>query len=97
MIAAARGIIAHDRKDMLSEFGGSLIPTKKCASCRLDIKSINMPVIWMFFVLLGLYSYTLVGDEVCSSELTDIRACNFTRCLIGNNLLFELSAWRLAE
>ena len=31
VIAAARGIIAHERKDMLSEFGGSFIPTKNWA------------------------------------------------------------------
>ncbi len=36
VIAAARGIIAHERKDMLSEFGGSFIPTKNWALCMLD-------------------------------------------------------------
>ena len=36
VIAAARGIIAHERKDMLSEFGGSFLPTKNWDCCMLD-------------------------------------------------------------
>ena len=35
VIAAARGIIAHERKDMLSEFGGCFIPAKNWARCML--------------------------------------------------------------
>ena len=36
VIAAAREIIVHERKDMLSEFEGSFIPTKNWACCMLD-------------------------------------------------------------
>ena len=43
VIAVACVIIAHERKDMLSEFGGSFIPTKNWARCMLDRMGFTKP------------------------------------------------------
>ena len=64
VIASARGIIAHKRKDMLSEFRGSFIATKNWDCCMLDRmgftkrkgikaakrKSADLPKIIQFFL-----------------------------------------------